>query len=340
MPAADHTLDRDRFHAAWDPAIPPLLTVSSGATVTIATRDAANGKLRDRLTADDLARVPDDLRALLDRDAARYAADEELAGHALTGPIDIGGARPGDVLQIDVLAIEPADWGWTSFGPGFGLLAAEFPTRYTHVWDLRGGRDSALRAGVRVPLEPFCGVMGVAPDVPAPVSTVPPRAVGGNMDIKQLIAGATLYLPIAVAGARFSVGDVHAAQGDGEVCGTGIEMESTVTLRLTCRRDLTITGPQFELPSPLPGAWNTAGWYATTGHGPDLFVVTQDAIRQMIEHLVARRGLTREEAYVLCSVAVDLKISEVVDAPNWLVSALLPKGLFRDQDADPPRTNA
>lgn len=323
-----HHLPRDQFHGEWDPTIPPRLTIASGDTVVVETRDAANGKVRDRMAPQVLDALPADLRRLVDGHAETYRDEPWTPGHALTGPIAIPDAAPGDVLQIDVVGIEPGPWGWTSISPGFGLLADEFDHRYVQIWDLRNGTDSALKPGIRVPLEPFCGVMGVAPDVPAPVSTIPPRAAGGNLDVKQLTAGATLYLPVQVPGALFSVGDAHGAQGDGEVCGAGIEMESVTTLRFTLRRDLSLSFPRLETFGPLPGGWNAGGSIATTGIGPDLFAATRDAVRAMIALLVAEFGLTREEAYVLCSVAVDLKISEVVDAPNWVVAAFLPKGIF------------
>jgi acetamidase/formamidase len=245
-------------------------------------------------------------------------------GHPLTGPVAIRGAQPGDVLQVDVLDLVPGAFGVTTFAPDRGLLAGDFPEPYLKVWDLTADR-AELRPGVRVPLAPFLGVMGVALAEPGEHSTIPPRAAGGNMDIKQLTKGSTLYLPIAVAGALFSCGDGHAAQGDGEVCITAIETTMTATLRLGVRRDLRIAGPEFETTS----AGALAGrQYVTTGIAPDLMEASKQAVRAMIGHLVAACGLTREEAYVLCSVAVDLKISEVVDAPNWVVSAFLPMSLF------------
>lgn len=260
--------------------------------------------------------------------AERYKHEVRTEGHALTGPIAIEGAKDGDVLQIDVLEVKPADWGWSAISPGFGLLADEFPQPYVQFWDLRSGTHAPLGDTIRVPLEPHLGVMGVSPRTREPMSTIPPRCVGGNVDIKQLTAGSSLFLPIHVDGALFSTGDAHAAMGDGEVCGCGIEMESVSTLRFTLRNDLRLSGPRFDLNETLPGSWNTSGYIGTTGIGPDLYHASQDAIRAMIGVLTENYGLSREEAYCLCSVAVDLKISEIVDEPNWLVSAFLPKGIF------------
>ncbi|HET8524149.1 MAG TPA: acetamidase/formamidase family protein [Thermomicrobiales bacterium] len=328
MPPTVHHLSRDQYHDQWDPELPARLTIASGDTVIFETRDCANGKVRDRIERAALAALPEELRALIDEQATAYQDAPFTAGHPLTGPVAIDGARPGDVLQVDIIEVAPAAWGWTAVTPDFGLLAGEFDVSHVQVWDLRNGRDTALRPGIRVPIEPFCGVIGVAPDVNEPVSTIPPRAGGGNIDIKQLTAGATLYLPVQVPGALVSVGDAHAAQGDGEVCGYGIEMESVSTLRFTLRRDLSLTSPRFETFGPPSGASNDTGSFATTGIGSDLYQATRDAVRDMIVLLTEEVGLERAEAYVLCSVAVDLRISEVVDAPNWLVSAFLPKSLF------------
>jgi acetamidase/formamidase len=170
--------------------------------------------------------------------------------------------------------------------------------------------------------------MGVALDEPGGHSTMPPRKNGGNMDIKQLVAGTTLLLPVWVDGALFSVGDAHAAQGDGEVCVTAIEMMAQVTLRFGLESGRGFREPRFRTRGPILSGLERGPCYVTTANGPDLFANAQQAIRYMIDHLVEERGLGREEAYILCSVAVDLKISEIVDAPNWIVSACLPETIF------------
>ena len=293
----------ETVHYAWDNAIAPRLEIDSGESVRFRCRDAFDG-----------AYAPDSTEVV-----KRVAS-----GHPLTGPVALRGARPGDVLQIDVVELVPGAFGVTTFVPDRGLLAGDFPDPYLKVWDLGSG-SAELRPGVRVPLAPFLGVMGVAPAEPGAHSTIPPRAVGGNMDIKQLTTGSTLFLPVRVDGALFSCGDGHAAQGDGEVCITAIETTMTATLRFAIRRDLRINAPEFE----TAGAGSLPGRrYVTTGIAPDLMDATKAAVRAMIARLVASHGLSREDAYVLCSVAADLKISEVVDAPNWVVSAFLPLALF------------
>src|SRR2546426_10388450 len=182
--------------------------------------------------------------------------------------------------------------------------------------------------GIAVPIESFPGVMGTALDVPGGHSTKPPRKNSGNMDVKQLVAGTTLYLPVWVDGALFSVGDAHAAQGDGEVCVTAVEMMAQVTLRFGLAKGRELKEPQFRTRGPFMAAADRGPCFVTTAAGPDLFAGAQQAIRYMIEHLVTERGLSREQAYIVCSVAVDLKISEIVDAPNWIVSAFLPESIF------------
>ncbi|HYE89957.1 MAG TPA: acetamidase/formamidase family protein [Terriglobales bacterium] len=307
-----HALDAETVHYEWNNALAPRLTIDPGDTVVFDTRDAADRYYSKTSVADDvLKRV--------------------FKGHALTGPVKVRGAAPGDTLVVDVLEMVPAlDFGWTQIRPGRGLLTEQdFPKPHLCVWDLSDKQFARMpNRPIAVPLDPFPGVMGVALDEPGGHSTMPPRRNGGNMDIKQLTAGSTLYLPILVDGALFSIGDGHGAQGDGEVCITAVEMSARVTLRFDLQRGRRIAEPRFRTSGPIGLKTNRGPHFATTAHGPDLHANAQQAIRYMIEHLVEERGLTREEAYVLCSVAVDLRISEIVDAPNWIVSAFLPESVF------------
>ena len=301
---------RNQVRFGWDRSFEPAHIVPSGAEIVVETQDASAGQIRPDATAETVRTL-----------------DFERV-NPVSGPILVEGARPGDVLQVDLLEIVPGAFGWTAQIPGFGLLADEYPEPWLQLWTLERGR-AAFRPGISVPLEPFCGVIGVASAAPGLHSVVPPRRVGGNMDIRQLRAGTTLYLPVEVEGALLGIGDTHGAQGDGEVCGTAIEAAMTVRARVTVRRDLAIDGPEFDVHEPLerPSA-AAAGYHVTTGIEPDLLEAARAAIRRMIAYLVATRGLSPAEAYGLCSVAVDLKISEVVDAPNWVVSAFLPGDLF------------
>ncbi|MCC6176882.1 MAG: acetamidase/formamidase family protein [Chloroflexi bacterium] len=309
--AAAHFLDDSIIHQVWDNSLSPRLEIDSGEVVTFQIRGGANNYFTPQSTHQD---VP------------HYSAK----GHALNGPVAVRGALPGDVLQIEILALQPWDWGYTKIAPGYGLLPEDFPEPYLKIWDLSHGTMATFKPGIEVPLEPFCGVMGVAPAEPGEHSTMPPRRVGGNLDVKQLTVGSTLWLPIEVEGALFSVGDAHAAQGDGEVCVTAIETGMTATLRLSLRRDFRLAAPELRTSGPLLAKTNAAGWHATTGVAPDLMAATRAATRNMIRYLGRAHGLSPEEAYVLCSVAVDLKISEVVGAPNWVVSAFLPLSIFRE----------
>jgi acetamidase/formamidase len=312
MPAT-HRLDATAVHHEWNNAIPPRLAVEPGDTLVLDTRDAADGYYTATSTSRDTA------------------ARGPFKGHPLTGPVAVRGAHPGDVLSVDILDVRAAaSFGWTHVRPGRGLLPeADFPEPFLQIWDVSDGAFARMRARsgtrVAVPQAPFPGVLGTALDEPGSHSTMPPRKNGGNMDIKQLTAGTTVHLPIWVEGALLSVGDAHAAQGDGEVCVSAVEMSARVTLRIDIRRDRSLREPQLRTGGPAP---SRGAEFATTAHGPDLFASAQQAVRYLIEHLVAERGLTREEAYVVASVAADLRISEIVDAPNWIVSAFLPEAIF------------
>src|ERR671917_221327 len=288
-----HAVRPEAFNYVWDNGIEPVLEVDSGEVVDFSVRDASDEQLGADSTAEDVARL-----------------DFEHV-NPVSGPVYVRGAQPGDVLAIEILEFRPRDWGWTALIPGFGLLADEFPEPWLRISRVEAERRKVVFAeGIELPYEPFPGTIGVAPAEPGPHSIVPPSRWGGNMDTKHLRAGTTLYLPVGVEGALFSVGDMHSAQGDGEVCGTAIET------------------PQYRVPpGALPRAEGT-GYHVSTGVAPDLMEATRQAVRATMEHLRDRHGLSREEAYALCSVAVDLRIHEVVDAPNWVVGAFLPDDIF------------
>ena len=303
-------ITRDRFHMAWDPAIPPIETVGDGDEVEFDLLDASNGQLTAASTVADIATLD-------------FAGVDQV-----NGPIAIDGAKAGDTLQVDLLDFQPADWGWTASIPGFGLLADDFPDPAYKVTRLPAvGERAEFFPGVRIPVIPFCGELGVAPRT-GPLSTIPPDVHGGNMDTRHLTAGATLFLPVFHDGARFSIGDGHAAQGDGEVCGTAIETPMRALVRLTVRKDLHLAAPEF-LTAPGAAAERPVGRrYATDGVGPDLMTAARDAVRRMIDWLGREHGLAPIDAYLLCSIAVDLRISEIVDMPNVIVTAHCPLSIF------------
>ena len=352
--------DPTNGHNRWHPAIPAVLEVEPGENVVFQLRDGLDVQIRPDATTGDVI------------------AMDVNRGHPMTGPVCIRGAEPGDLLDVDILHISPADWGFTIIMPQLGALGHRFGEPFVVKWDLRGGvARSAELPGVAIPGEPFLGVIGVAPSPervrqfaareqalldtgalvmpPDPRSavpragvaatdglrTVPPRENGGNMDIKQLTEGTRVTFVVEVPGALLSVGDPHFAQGDGESCGVAIEMAAETTLRFGLRKAERVswrpTNPVFEFTTPTGKAPAGRRYIATTGisldrdgsnHFLDVFMAARNALDELVNYLVAERGYTENQAYVLVSVAADLKISEIVDVPNALVSAALPLDIF------------
>lgn len=308
---ADHNI-----HNAWDNSLDPVLTVAPGDVVRFECRDAVDGQVTIECGPEEFSNVSFD------------------PVHPLTGPVAVEGAEPGDALVVELLSLQHKGWGYTGFLPGemgLGLLPEEFPEAGVHIWDLEDDVGHFVN-GIEVPLDPFPGTIGVAPAEPGEHETLPPRDVGGNMDVKHMTAGSTVYLPVEVDDALFSIGDCHAAQGDGEVSVTGIEAPMFVTARFGLKKDAGIEQPQFETDGPFTPTGRDERMYGTTGIADDLMQAARLAVRHMIDHLHEERGLTRGEAYILCSAAVDLKINEIVDAPNWVVSAYLPESIFPEQE--------
>jgi formamidase len=342
----------ERWHNRWHPEIEPVARVASGETFSVRTREGTDGVIRPGSTHGDLLRI----------DLGR--------SHQLAGPYSVEGAEAGDVLDVELIRYVPASFGFTAILPGFGVLADLFTEPYLVPWTLQEGiaRTPEL-PGVAVPDATFCGVIGVAPShelmsrqrrredvlreaggpvasdqpegaVPASAAdglrTIPPRENGGNIDIRQLGAGSRVRLPVFVDGALLSFGDVHFAQGDGEVCGTGIETSAEVTLRATV----------IKAPGRLPrslvyetGPQRTRSYFATTGIGVndddvngamDVSLAARNALLEMLDYLCHTYGFARESAYALMSATVDLRISQLVNVPNPLVSALLPLDIFSE----------
>ena len=305
-----HELPDTKVHFKWDVSNEPALTIQSGDTVTLESRDVSDNQLG-----------PDSTEKVLE------SLDWDRV-YPLAGPIAVEGAEPGDTLVVEILELRTKDWGWTAIIPGLGLLPDDFPSAYLRVFDLTNGKHAYLRDDVAIPIEPFFGTMGVCPRDAKEQAVMPPGTFGGNLDTRQLVQGTTLYLPVEVEGALFSCGDAHAAQGDGEVCVTGIETPMGGTLRLTLEKGRSIPAPQYQTSRPLAPATSQGAWYGTTGVGPDLYANAQNAVRAMIDYITGRTGLSPEDAYVLASLCVDLRISEIVDAGQYVVSALLPLTVF------------
>jgi acetamidase/formamidase len=307
-----HTIHSRHHHFGWSNANKAVLTVEPGESVELDTVDSSGGQLSPGSTVADIAAL----------DFARV--------NPVTGPVHIDGAEPGDALKVTLLGFAPSGWGWTAIIPGFGLLADDFPEPALNLWkyDASSLRPAAYGPGGTVPLRPFCGTIGLAPGEPGQHSIVPPRRVGGNMDIRDLSEGTTLWLPVEVAGALFSIGDTHAAQGDGEVCGTAIESPMKVALRFDLVKGAGLAFPRFETPGPVTRHLDADGYHVTTGIGPDLMAGARAAVSGMIDLLGSLHGLAAPDAYMLCSVCADLRISEIVDQPNWVVSMYFPKVVF------------
>ncbi len=307
-----HTIHAAHHHFGWDNSIAPVETVAPGTTLRFECRDSGNGHFTGESTKADIASL----------DFAHI--------NAVTGPIFIDGAEPGDAVKITLHEFEPSGFGWTAIIPGFGLLADQFKDPGLTLWnyDKVGMGPAAFSSLAKVPLKPFAGTIGLAPAEAGLHSVVPPRRVGGNMDVRDVAAGSTLYLPVEVAGALFSIGDTHAAQGDGEVCGTAIESQMNVVLTLDLVKDAGLEMPRFTTPGPVSRHLDAKGYEVTTGIGPDLMTGAQAAVANMVDLLCKQHNMNADDAYMLCSVCGDLRISEIVDMPNWVVSFYFPRIVF------------
>ncbi|UWR22144.1 acetamidase/formamidase family protein [Sulfitobacter sp. S190] len=310
--SCNHTIHKHQHHLGWDNTLDPALRVAPGDTIAVETIDASGGQLHARATLDDLKS--------LDFDKV----------NPVTGPIFVEGAEPGDTVAITFQAFHASGWGWTANIPGFGLLADEFPDPALHVWTYDTGlsKPAVYAPFGQVALKPFVGTIGLALAEAGQHSVVPPRRVGGNLDIRDNCLGTTLYLPVEVAGGLLSLGDTHAAQGDGEICGTAIESPMDVEIKIDLIKDVKIAFPRLETNGPVTNHTDQQGYRVTTGIGPDLMQSSRDAVRQMIDWICTTAKISPVEAYMLCSVAGDLRISEIVDMPNWVVSFYFPKSVL------------
>jgi acetamidase/formamidase len=302
---AEHRLTAEPTHSRWNRALEPRLTISSGDTVHMSCLDASGGQVKPGASVED------------------FLAIDRNRIHALTGPIRIEGAEPGDVLEIQVLQVEHRGWGWTSVIPGLGFLKDRFREPYLFHWALDREISRSLGSAI-VPLRPFCGVMGVAPGEDGEFRTRPPGPFGGNMDVRELCTGATLYLPVFNPGALFSAGDAHAAQGDGEVCINGIECPAEVSLRFGVHRHQPLSGPLLESAESRSPDAPADAWIVVESDS-DAIHAARRATGRMIDLLIARWSFTPIHAYLLCSVAMKLRFNQVVNEPMITVSAAMPK---------------
>ncbi len=299
-------------HYAWNHTLDPILTIRSGDRVVFNFKDISDEQINQEST-----------EAVFDT-----FDDERL--FPLSGPIYIEGAEVGDTLEIEIIDLQTRGWGWSAIRPGKGLLGDEFTDHYLRIFDLSNGDYFWFKDSIRIPIEPFLGTMGVVPKEFGDLPIGFPRNCGSDIDIRNLTKGSKLFLPVQVEGAFFSAGDGHAAQGDGEVCVTAVESPLYGVLRFTVHKEKNIKTPHYiTSPGSLRKETDRKGFYATTGIGSDLEECSKDAIRSMIDYLMCEYKLNRNDAYVLCSLVVDLKISAIVNKPNFIVSALLPLDIFR-----------
>ncbi|KZO96077.1 Formamidase [Calocera viscosa TUFC12733] len=311
-----YTIHQHQCHLKWDNSITPVATVTSGSVVNFDCLDASNGQITPSSTVESVT-------------AMDFSQVDQV-----NGPIFVETAEPGDVLEVEFLELETADWGWTANIPGFGVLADVFEAPALKIWkiekDENGQNFTWFKEGkIRSPTAPFCGEIGVAPGAIGAFSTIPPYRTGGNIDTKHVIKGTKIYLPIEAKGALFSVGDGHAAQGDGEVGGSALETPMKVSVRLTVHKDMPyVKEPSFLTPGPLASNFNTGKYYSTLGIDPDIKTAMKKAVTFIVDYLESVHGLTRIDAYMLCSVCVDLKMCEVVDMPNFAIGAFLPLSIF------------
>ena len=309
----EHRLSAEPTHSVWDRDLEPRLAIAPGDVVRMECVDASGGQVRRDSKLED------------------FLAIDRTRIHALTGPIAIEGAQAGDVMQVDVVEVAHHGWAWSSVLSGLGFLDQRFSEPYLFHWKLETDVSRSLAPAV-VPLRPFCGVMGVAPAAPGKFRTRPPGPFGGNMDVRELSAGATLYLPVLNDGALFSAGDAHAAQGDGEVCINGMECPADVTLRFSLHKRRPLAGPIVESAGRVgeEGPEDGAEWIVVES-GTDAFETAQAATSRMIDLLAATWGFSDVHAYLLCSVAMKLRLSQVVNRPMVTVSAAIAKTIL------PPR---
>ena len=311
----EHALSAEPTHSVWDRSLQPRLRIAPGDEVAFECVDASGGQVRPGMTT------------------AQLLAIDRTRIHALTGPVWVEGAEIGDVLQVDVLSTRHSGWGWSSVIQGLGFLKDRFAEPYLFHWVLDGESTNSLAPAV-VPLRPFLGVMGVARAEDGSFRTRPPGPFGGNLDVRELCAGSRLYLPVFNRGALFSCGDGHAAQGDGEVCINGIECPLEVNLRFKLHKRQPLSGPIVEA-SELAAPDAGADAWVIVETGADIAEAARAATSRMIDLLASRWGFSEIHAYILCSVALKLRLSQVVNEPVYTVSAALSKCILPERELFP-----
>ena len=307
-----HTIHARHSHFGWNRTNPPVLTIAPGDTVELDVVDSAGGEITPATKVDDLAKL----------DRGIFAP--------LTGPVAVDGAEPGDALKITILGLTTRGWGWSAVTPRYGILPDQFPDPHLKIWiyDEGASRPAMYSDLARVPLKPFPGIIGLSPGEAGTHPALPPYRTGGNLDVRDLGAGTVLYLPVEVRGGLLSVGDTHAAQGQGELAGTALESPMSIALKIELQKNAGLRGPQFTTSGPPTRHLDSAGYHVTCGISPDLMEGARLATLQMIDLLGRQHGLSEMDAYLLCSVCADLVISELVNRPVHVVSLYFPRIVF------------
>lgn len=304
-------LDASSLVHRWNNVIPARVTIAPGDTVVLEMADSSGYQVQPTWTAADFK--------------ARF---DSLKVHALTGPVAIEGAEPGDQLEIKIGAYEHRGWAWTSLIPGLGLLPEDFPDHHLFIWKLDGTQTRSL-PGVTLDLHPFAGIIGVQRAEAGEFRTRAPGPFGGNLDVRHLTAGTTLYLPVFTPGANLLAGDCHAAQGDGEVCINGMEAPMRVSLQINLIKQRPLAAPYAICPNPLvPPRYQTKPWHLFIESDEQPREACKRVVRRAIAYLTERLGITPQLAYTLCSVVLDLRISQLVNVPTTTVTGYLPEAIF------------
>ena len=296
------------LHFKWSPEVKPVIRIEPGELLEVIVPDSSTMQIKRESELSDLGAI----------DSSKF--------DAAVGAIEVAGSRKGDTLEVTIVDISPDSWGWTAIMNDFGLLKNRFPESLV-IWDISGGvakSSSDFLKDVTIPVRPFLGIIGTAPEKGS-FGMIPPQRFGGNMDNKMNCSGARILLPVNIDGAMLSISDPHASQGDGEICGTAIEISATVRLKVRI-----IKGRQTLDPVVYSRNQESGSLMCAMGIDSDLHQASVKAAENMIQQL-SLSGFKPEEAYILCSVAGDLRISEIVDEPNFVVSMCLPTGMLKPE---------
>jgi len=312
MYTCDYIVECAQHHFGWNRDHRPVLEVDSGSTVEFRVIDTAGGEITPASTLDDLNHL----------NRSRFTP--------LTGPVAIRDAMPGDAIRIKFLDFRLSGWGWSMVTPRYGLLADEFESPYLHLWnyDSSGSQPVDYKGIAQIPIRPFPGIIGLCPGEAGLHASLPPRNVGGNLDMKDLIRETSLLLPVETPGALLSLGDTHAAQGHGELAGTALESPMDVAVSVELVKEANIRGPELDIDAPLSRHVDSKGFHITCGVDSDLREAARIATRNMIELFERLHNIKAIDTYLLCSLCGDLCISELVNTPVNVVSLYFPKSVL------------